>query len=270
MMVNLKIRQRLYKLGLLYRIAKTMVYNSGIVYFALQEHKQHNRKKLKALKAKNAGNRCFIIGNGPSLSEDDLELIKNEDSFGTNEIHRIFKKTSWRPKYYLITDRYSKTKPEELSALDVEYVFLGDYYCRHNVVSRKDYIMFHMHQGISESVFRVSKDISKRITNAPTVSFVAMQFAAFMGYDEIYLLGFDHNYSNSYANGVLHKKENIRSHFFDDERPEDIVANLTAMNAAYRCFNEYAQEHGIRVTNVSRKTNLDVFQKKSIEEVLRS
>ena len=36
------------------------------------------RKALRSLKNIHSGKRCFIIGNGPSLTPGDLDLIKNE------------------------------------------------------------------------------------------------------------------------------------------------------------------------------------------------
>jgi uncharacterized Rossmann fold enzyme len=33
-------------------------------------------KRLKALKDLHRGKRCFIIGNGPSLKAEDLEMLK--------------------------------------------------------------------------------------------------------------------------------------------------------------------------------------------------
>ena len=50
--------------------------------------------------------RAFVIGNGPSLTSDQLDLIhKNEDvSFGVNRIHLIYPETKWRPTNWVIMD----------------------------------------------------------------------------------------------------------------------------------------------------------------------
>jgi len=45
--------------------------------------------------------RCFIVGNGPSLANTNLDLIKDEISFGMNRIPLIYNKTKWRPTYYI-------------------------------------------------------------------------------------------------------------------------------------------------------------------------
>ena len=44
----------------------------------------------------------YIIGNGPSLNETDLDLISNSPSIAMNRISMIYKKLNkWRPTYYL-------------------------------------------------------------------------------------------------------------------------------------------------------------------------
>lgn len=49
---------------------------------------------------------CFIIGNGPSLSADDLEVLRKNNvlSFGFNKIFLMFDKTNWRPDFYVSQD----------------------------------------------------------------------------------------------------------------------------------------------------------------------
>ena len=59
---------------------------------------------IKQLKNSSQNNRCFIIGNGPSLKIADLEKLKGEDCFACNRIYNLYDKTTWRPKYYCSQD----------------------------------------------------------------------------------------------------------------------------------------------------------------------
>lgn len=63
-----------------------------------------NRRWLDRLKDSHKGERCFVIGNGPSLQADDLEKLKNEFTFAANRIYDMFKLTDWRPNMYLAVD----------------------------------------------------------------------------------------------------------------------------------------------------------------------
>ena len=51
------------------------------------------------LKNKNLhkGKRGFIIGNGPSLKINDLDMPKNDISIASNKIYLAFNQTKWRP-----------------------------------------------------------------------------------------------------------------------------------------------------------------------------
>jgi hypothetical protein len=44
--------------------------------------------------------RAFVVGNGPSLNQTNLDLLRGEISFGVNRISNIYPKTSWRPTHY--------------------------------------------------------------------------------------------------------------------------------------------------------------------------
>ena len=60
---------------------------------------------IRSLKNAFKGLRCFIIGNGPSLTPSDLDKIKNEVSFAANRIYYMFDKTEWRPTFYMCCDK---------------------------------------------------------------------------------------------------------------------------------------------------------------------
>ena len=67
-------------------------------------YSRDDKCKIRKFRDNYRGKRCFIVGNGPSLNERDLELIKDEYSFATNRIYNIFNKTAWRPTFYVCVD----------------------------------------------------------------------------------------------------------------------------------------------------------------------
>ena len=58
-------------------------------------------EQLKTLKDSRKGQRCFIIGNGPSLRETDLSKLKNEFTLGMNRIYLMFPDLGFKTSYYL-------------------------------------------------------------------------------------------------------------------------------------------------------------------------
>jgi len=260
--MDLKYRKLFYRFKPLHQALRCIIYNKG-VFFYKRLYKERGYDALYAnLKNSKKGKRCFLIGNGPSLKVEDLERLAGEDCFGANEIHRIFSKTTWRPLYYVIADRYSKSTPEEIRDIDCKIVFLGDYYWRYNTVLRKDAICFHEHMGYSTDHFAFSNDISKMIVVAPTVSYFSMQISAYLGYSEVYLLGFDHSYSFEIdKKGRIIETGKGNTHFYQDEKVKDIIGNVRGMTKAYEAFKKYADEHGIVVKNATRGGKLEVFER---------
>jgi hypothetical protein len=247
------------------------MYNSGKGYYKKLYRERDYSTLFETLHNKSYGKRCFIIGNGSSLTVRDLELLKEEDCIGANEIHRIFEHTLWRPKYYVLMDRYSKTTPEEIEKIDCEKVFLGDYYWRHNRVLRNDAICLKQKFLFSDKKYEFSDDISKCIYVGPTVSFASMQIASYLGYKEMVLVGFDHLYNNIFdKKGRVVKVDTGRNnHFFADERPDDIIANVHGMTLAYEAAKLYCDNHGIRIMNATRGGCLDVFDRVQLEQVIK-
>ena len=268
--MNIKIRLLIAKIKPVHTLTRVIMYNSSI-FFYKKCKTTDMEKHILSLKDSKRGKRCFIIGNGPSLRIADLEKLKNEDCFASNEIFKIFDQTSWRPKYYLIKDRYAKISPETIDSLDVETVFIGDYFWRFHEVKRPDAICLHEKYSFNESKLKVSADISKCFYNGATVSFGLMQIAAYMGYSEVYLSGFDHNYAYEIdSKGALMKTGAENAHFYEDETPKEIIGNVQAMTAAYESFKEYAFTHGITVKNATRGGKLEVFERVDFDELMKN
>ena len=60
-------------------------------------------KVFEAYKNKHTGQRVFLVANGPSLNQTNLDLIENEISFAMNRISLKYTETPWRPTYYLFS-----------------------------------------------------------------------------------------------------------------------------------------------------------------------
>lgn len=46
----------------------------------------------------------FILGNGPSLNEHNLDSLEGVPTFASNAIYLVFEKTKWRPDFYRCVD----------------------------------------------------------------------------------------------------------------------------------------------------------------------
>lgn len=242
---------------------------------------------LKTLKGIHAGKRCFIIGNGPSLCAADLDQLKGEYTFAANRIYEIFEQTKWRPTYYLIAD--APIPQERYDIIKRNASKLGHMFIRvdtRNAQDEKkslDYPIekltriFYEQDGyfkIYQNVWNqwssyVSEDISDHFSDGCTVTFTSIQLAIYMGFTEIYLFGVDFSYSVMYdADGKLHKDESIQD-YFTGERYKETVFNYNSMLHAYQIAKEYCDNHNIKIMNATRGGKLEVFERTSLEKILR-
>jgi hypothetical protein len=55
--------------------------------------------------------KIFLVGNGASLKQTNLDLLIDKPSMAVNKIHLFYKKTKWRPTHYVKVD-YSVFDPK--------------------------------------------------------------------------------------------------------------------------------------------------------------
>lgn len=220
---------------------------------------------IKDLKNKYDGERCFIVATGPSLTIEDLELIKGEYCFGMNSCVLALDKTSWRPQFYAIQDEYVYGKLEEKLVLNKE---LQDIWVSESIRSKfsiptrfkvfplhyLDHKMFHSH-GFGQ--FKFSDDCYSCIYDGYTITFSIMQMACYMGFKNIYLLGSDCNYNQK------------KSHFveYGHSDPKATIMGDKMIQGHYE-FNKFANSIGVRVVNCTRGGMLEVYPRESLESVL--
>jgi hypothetical protein len=156
-----------------------------------------NERRIKSLKDSHKGERCFIIGNGPSLNDCDLTLLKDEITFGVNGIYLNEEKMGWAPTYYTVEDIFvAEDRCDEINKYHKpKNKFFGNYL--HYCIEPDDKTLL-LNIKADYSLYKnfphFSKDILRYLWVGGTVSYLSMQLAYYMGFSEVYLIGFDHSY----------------------------------------------------------------------------
>lgn len=245
---------------------------------------------LKTLKGIHAGERCFIIGNGPSLCAADLDKLTEQYTFAANRIYNIFKETAWRPKYYLSVDFDVQEELARYKNSD-ELKQIGHFFFRINPRKwrdesiRSEYPIEKVTRILLDGDFRfevfkrkiwnhqssyVSEDVSNHFSDGLTVTFESIQLAIYMGFTEIYLLGVDFNYSVMVdIDGNVHRDETIND-YFNGERYNTTMFNYNSMLHSYRIAREYCDNHGIKIYNATRGGKLEVFERVDFDKLFEN
>lgn len=230
-------------------------------------------KYIQTLRNTYAGERCFIVGNGPSLNPQDLELIKDEFSFAFNRIYYIFDKTGWRPSCYMCIDHsVIDLNREAIKRLDFPIKLLDIYAKKYKYEDKNTHYIccenvFSKNKRISQSI-GFSHDLSICYCVGGTVTYTAIQMAVFMGFAEIYLLGIDHNYSiMQRADGSTQKNEDVKNYFEGLKATGTTLLNIDIATAAYKQAKETCESKGVQIYNATRGGKLDVFDRVVLNEL---
>lgn len=268
-----------FKKGTLYHETRRLKLNILGILREKGVIKDKNTKKLLALKNKYAGRKCYLVGNGPSLTPEDLDLIKDEISFGCNMIYKIFDKTKWRPAYHFIVDVvYSGNLYLEIKN-NIQAPLITNSLAYENMKQKPKNITYVT--LFSQEDYQIRGNMMAYYISArATVMTFMIEMAMFMGMKEIYLLGTD--CTNSFTAGhfgeaytattldminlararrIIGKPDMTLEEYGEYRRERSIIA--------YEKIAKYAKDHGVKIYNATRGGALEVFERVRLEDTLK-
>lgn len=268
-------------------------------YFKMIKNADFRRTMQYNIKYKNIadGRRCFILGNGPSLNNVNVELLKDEDVFTVNQINRtsIFNKI--KPKYHCLADdeffflddnnpiEAERLKYVKLLQENKNLICIFPYYSKvffENIGFSNEVVYYnYIQDGISNPIKPYS--MTKGIPGIRTVVQVAIYSAIYFGYKEIYLLGVENtNYSS-----LLNKIENTNiieeAHVYKYTKCEEeailskknsitnefIFKNFSDLFKIYHNIKDYCDKNKIKIMNLTGCGILDVFEQEKLENIIK-
>lgn len=218
-----------------------------------QELRAHLARNAE-LKNLHQGKRCFIIGNGPSIKDQDLELLSGEITFAVNRFIHHPRAEAINPKYYAIVDpkfaaqAWGTEFVREVERRLPETVLLltrGGYeFCeREGVLTKHRKYVIHPNQ-LFHFGYRRAIDLTRGIPGMDNVTKCALSTAAYMGCAEINLLGID-------GNGLILPDN---SHFYGHEPPpsdqvalEKALVSMSMGLRSWRAAASYLEERGVKL-----------------------
>ncbi len=230
---------------------------------------------LESIRGFRLGESCFIIGNGPSLTADDLNILKknNIDSFAANRIYRIFPRTDWRPTYFINIDHVLiRDVLDEVNAITAKEKFFPVQILLNREFKKKvkSYRLFGNYFKPSTAEF--SLDCTDKIRGRGCVTISAIQLAAHMGYRQIYLLDIDHSFtSETDAKGNTTINSDVKKNYFCDDYDDiktEVKYHTNDTTLGYADAQAFYSKNGVTIKNASRTTRLEVFPKISFEEAV--
>ncbi len=227
-----------------------------------------NNRELKRLKDKYRGRRAFLIGNGPSLKVEDLNLLKGEITFASNRIFLAFDQTKWRPTVYTVADEIvAKNNREHLRRLEIGSHHVFNSAVLPNVGAKSGLIYVNPSTSAGEETF----DAVAGFRAGHSVINFDLKLAFYMGLREIYVIGVDHSFEDqSVRTGKIVAGNEVivstgeNNHFHPDYRKAGETWTVPKVDVIAKEFAETTdlfQTNGGAVYNASRRTKLEVWPK---------
>ena len=155
-------------------------------------------KKIKLLKNTYKDQRCFVIGNGPSLNLMNLNLMKDDVVFCSNSFFLKFKDLEFKPSFITVEDHLvAEDNFKELDKLEgITKIFPID--LRHILANSMNTHWIELRRALNnktrEKTFKFNIE-KETFYWGGTVLYMNLQLAAYMGFKNIYLIGVDLSYS---------------------------------------------------------------------------
>lgn len=244
------------------------------------------------------GERCFILGNGPSLKDVDLELLEKEFVFTVNNFSLVdnYKKAKtnvhlWADLSFFELREDQKYNHEELIenylriAEEQPICFVPDSAYDFIVKNKLDEVLninyFSLFSSI-DSKIRSHFDLSRAISCYSTVVQYAISIAIYMGFKEIYLLGCDCTNIISLLNSAMNiRSEGMHAYKNDDvnERYKELLEHWSMKEAFYdqyflfegfETLKAECDKRDIKLVNCSSSTLINELPRANFPDILCS
>lgn len=235
--------------------------------------------RLQQLHNSHIGERCAIIGMGPSLRTADLDRLKNTPTFACNKIFLAFEQTDWRPTYYTVSDvLVAENNRSEIMAMTAEKLFPG--WVSHRMGQTADVLWIPV--AVRKPQWRnagvgFSTNLLRGIQpGGGTVVYDQLQIAFHMGFSEVVIIGLDFSFTGIKPTGEKCEQGEVLigqgeiNHFHKDYRKPGetwTMPKLDEQRRAFRVAKQVFAEAGRKLVNASRKTMLEELERDDFDRL---
>lgn len=245
--------------------------------------------KNEILKNRHQGQRCFILGNGPSAKQLDLSQLRGEIVFSVSNGYLHHGYSDLTPAYHCVPQiTYGKMTEEDTLAWFQEMhqkignaeLFLNETEAalvkRYGLFPGRKIYYLALQESFDELKDRSIINISRPVPRIESAPVMVLMIALYMGFDEIILLGIDHDHFKTgrytYAFDTQVQKNKDFSVNVNDEvitSRYDDFQSLARLWRQYRIIREIAIQNNRIILNGNPASELDEFPRIELHAVLR-
>lgn len=227
---------------------------------------------LRRFKNCHKGETCVVIGNGPSLRAEDLTKLHQLGipTFACNRIHLIFPQTPWRPDYYFMSDeKLVEQYSDDVEDVPPERRFFPKYF--REKISKGNF--YNRLDSLYEIEGKFSLDAGKGVYTGCTITAEMIQFAYFMGFQYIYLIGVDFSYQvTKKLDDTTYAYQGENNYFIPGYLKPGEIADMPNVNAnllAFQAARDAIEGQGRVIKNATRGGKLEIFMRVDLDEIMQ-
>ncbi|WP_084154110.1 6-hydroxymethylpterin diphosphokinase MptE-like protein [Citrifermentans bremense] len=249
-------------------LSTILKYRNNRLY--LQWYFRHSRR-LSRFKDIHRGEDCFIIGNGPSLNKMDLSLLNDYHTFGMNKIYLLFDRVDLVLDYHVaVNDLVIKQSAEEFESLGCpSFLSFG---AAQGIVRELEHIYLLATDSYFPAPYSFYRELQQPITEGYTVTYVAMQLAYYMGFQNVFLVGVDHSFKAVGAPNEEQLLSGEDQNHFDPRyfsQKQWHLPDLEASELSYRLAKFFYDRDGRQIHDATVDGKLQIYDKVSYEQALK-
>lgn len=218
-------------------------------------------RSLKKYKDVHVGQQCVIVGNGPSLNNTNLELLRGQIVFGLNKIH-LLERRPFEIAYHVCVNKYVIEQ-----SLDDMIEIGAQSFMPYEFVSHKKYPSVNSIFVRGKTGFSVLPNII--LHEGGTVTNVALQLAFYMGFSRVILIGVDHSFNQKGSPNTVQLMEGEdQNHFVKNYFQGKLwnLADLKTSEESYRLAQLEYTADGREIVDCTVGGKLQIFPKGTLED----
>lgn len=256
-----------------YRLAFGKIYRTifkdiwSTLKWEISAEKKGSEKFFRDVKNSYKGQKAVILCNGPSLLTTDFSLLENTFTIGINKINLLFDQHNFRPSLIIAFDSLLNQQNIDFFKIKSDIPKILTYKSSTDVGVCRNDLVYAYHLADESFCYDPSHSLSDR---GNTV-YIALQILYFMGFQEIALIGADHNYPDIKPKEIIKNDGNDQLHFHKDYHKSGTATqnpDKLQMEINYRDARFAYESKGRKIINATEGGNLEVFERMSLKEFL--
>jgi hypothetical protein len=265
-------------------VTKLAIQNSLqlISFFRTQGPKRGQLNATRVLKNSKSGKVALVLGSGPSLNHLNTDVLSNyvDDVFAINSFNQLEVATRIKPAFYGLSDpaHFGTLSYEQALELNVILDYIKD--CEatlvlpHTAFLAKVFTCFNrvFFDDRERTFFNRNISPLKPRSYGSTTIYKMLAMATYMGYKEIFILGFDNTNFLNYRgrpDNLMHdvggatalRKVEIKSAFIGEYEKEFTSGMAGRMQSYAHLFGDLRKFKKFKISNLDPYSLTDAFPK---------